>query len=283
MTPLTHFDLVVLGLSVIFALFNPEGMMKKAFKTTFDEIPALYDEVRPTYPAPLIEDIITLSNLRDNASIVEIGCGTGQATTPFLERGYSVLAVELGQHLAEFTRQKFANYAHFAVEVASFEAWQPPDSQFDLLIAGQVFHWIEPELGLNKAASILKPNGSIALFWNTDVSWETPFYHATNAIYERFYVERPKAQKPGTGSDLYAEHLAQHPDFIKFQTRIYPWQETYTKERYFKLLDTFSPHRVLEPEVRHQFYDELAQVVDQFGGNVTRFYEAVLLIAKRKD
>ncbi|MFC1849158.1 class I SAM-dependent methyltransferase [candidate division CSSED10-310 bacterium] len=257
-------------------------MIDKRLKTTFDEVPALYDEVRPTYPAPLINDVIDLSGIPEKGSILEIGCGTGQATKPFLDRGYSVLAVELGPNLAEFTCQKFASYHNFQVEVASFEDWSGSDQNFDLLIAGQVFHWIEPEYGLRKSASILKSGGAIALFWNRDVSNQTAFYQATNPIYEKYKVDAPKAQQPLSPSDLYEDAFRNSSYFTDFTTRKYPWQETYDKERYFKLLDTFSPHRSLDPEIRQQFYAELADIVDAFNGLVVRFYEAELLFANRK-
>ena len=43
-------------------------------------------------------------------SILEIGCGTGQATKGFVDLGFDNLTcIELGQNLAEFTHEKFKN------------------------------------------------------------------------------------------------------------------------------------------------------------------------------
>lgn len=252
----------------------------KELKRTFNDIPGLYDEVRPTYPKELIEDILFMSDIQRSGSIIEVGCGTGQATEPFLEKGFTVHAVEEGKDLADFALKKLEHYGCFSITVSSFEKWDAPKEAFDLLIAGQVFHWIEPAYGLSKSASLLKPGGAIALFWNRDISQSTAFYQATDPVYAQYSVSVPKAQQPNSASVLYEGALRNSPHFFDFVLRRYPWQETYDKTRYFKLLDTFSPHRALGPEIRQKFYADLAEIVDSFGGSVTRYYEAVLLFAK---
>src|SRR5579862_2047686 len=69
-------------------------------RTTFDESAEEYDRARPTYPARLFDDMAALARLGSGARLVEIGCGTGQATTFLAERGFQVTCVELGAQLA---------------------------------------------------------------------------------------------------------------------------------------------------------------------------------------
>jgi 16S rRNA A1518/A1519 N6-dimethyltransferase RsmA/KsgA/DIM1 with predicted DNA glycosylase/AP lyase activity len=45
--------------------------------------------------------------------VLEVGIGTGQATLPILETSCSLTAIELGYHLAEFSKCKFKNYKKF--------------------------------------------------------------------------------------------------------------------------------------------------------------------------
>ena len=70
----------------------------------------LYDRARPGYPVPVFEALATFGDLRPGSRVLELGPGTGQATRPLAERGYQVVAVELGARLAERARR---NLAHF--------------------------------------------------------------------------------------------------------------------------------------------------------------------------
>jgi SAM-dependent methyltransferase len=59
-----------------------------ALTRQFDDAAQLYDEVRPRYPEPIVEQIIAFAALPAHGRIFEVGCGTGQMTLPFAQRGY---------------------------------------------------------------------------------------------------------------------------------------------------------------------------------------------------
>ena len=46
----------------------------------FDEVPDLYDRVRPRYPDDLFADLVAITGMDERSSVLEVGCGTGQAT-----------------------------------------------------------------------------------------------------------------------------------------------------------------------------------------------------------
>ncbi|MFF0791644.1 hypothetical protein [Streptomyces spiralis] len=46
----------------------------------FDEVPELYDRVRPGYPDELFADLAGVTGLDETSSVLEVGCGTGHAT-----------------------------------------------------------------------------------------------------------------------------------------------------------------------------------------------------------
>ncbi|MBA3794479.1 MAG: methyltransferase domain-containing protein, partial [Rubrobacter sp.] len=77
-------------------------------RSTFDGAAPLYDEVRPGYPEALFDDVASLSVIPSRGRILEIGCGTGQATVPLARRGYEILCVELGENLAAVARRRGA-------------------------------------------------------------------------------------------------------------------------------------------------------------------------------
>ncbi len=87
----------------------------------FDEVPALYDRVRPTYPDELFADLAAITGMEQGSSVLEVGCGTGQATRSLAALAYSVTAVEPGAGMAEIARQRMATFPNVEVETSSFE------------------------------------------------------------------------------------------------------------------------------------------------------------------
>jgi ubiquinone/menaquinone biosynthesis C-methylase UbiE len=65
---------------------------RKRLRATFDQVAPLYDEARPTYPDELFDDVVSLSRVPPAGGILEIGCGTGQATLPLARRGFQILS-----------------------------------------------------------------------------------------------------------------------------------------------------------------------------------------------
>ncbi len=54
-------------------------------RNVFDTVAELYDEVRESYPKELVQDIMSEFQKPDSIKILEIGSGTGKATTLFAE------------------------------------------------------------------------------------------------------------------------------------------------------------------------------------------------------
>ena len=78
------------------------------------------------------------------ADALGIGCGPGNATLPLLERGFRVHAVELGENLAAFARQRLAAFP-FTVEVGAFEDASLQVASAQLVVCSSAFHWLDRE------------------------------------------------------------------------------------------------------------------------------------------
>ena len=253
------------------------------YRATFDAVADMYDAVRSGYPEAVIEEIISLAHLGEDSSLLEVGVGTGQITKPFAERGFKVTGLELGSNLSAFAQQKFIAFPNVTILNTAFEDYQGAES-FDLLLSAQAFHWIEPEFGLTKTAELLKPDGKIALVWQLDKSSQTPFYKVTTPYFERYVnaADDPERPTPPARFADYTRALKNSSLFSTPRTWSTSWQTTYSKDAYLKLLQTFSPVIGLEPEIRAAFLREVARVLDDFGGEVERFYETVLLFAAKR-
>ena len=82
----------------------------KSLSRQFDDATQLYDEVRPRYPEEIIEHIMTFVALPSRGRVFEVGCGTGQMTLPFAQRGYTVVALDQGERLAALAAQPCQPY-----------------------------------------------------------------------------------------------------------------------------------------------------------------------------
>src|SRR5215510_12826605 len=99
----------------------------------FDEVPELYDRVRPGYPDELFADLATITGMDDGASVLEVGCGAGQATPSLAALGCPVTAVEPGAGMAALARRRLAAFDHITVETSTFEEWDDRGRRFDVL------------------------------------------------------------------------------------------------------------------------------------------------------
>lgn len=136
-----------------------------AFAKTFAEAGAAYDCARPTYPDATRQ--IILEGLRARSpAILEIGCGSGQATELFLPIASRLDAIDPSEEMVAIARDKFRGSNNVFFTVATFESAPVRESFYDIVLSAQAFHWVNVEIGLPKAARALKGAGRIALMWN---------------------------------------------------------------------------------------------------------------------
>jgi SAM-dependent methyltransferase len=258
--------------------------MTRPRQFVFNEVAPLYDEVRPRYPAAIVEAAIAGAALPAGASILEIGCGTGRITLPFAERGYAILALEPGDALAALARHNCRAHGRVTVEESTFEAWLPNGRLFDMVLSAQAFHWIAPDAGCAKAASVLVPGGALALVWNLDVSEDTDFWRATKPVYDA-HCHPPQGDVAFVSLNertrIYADAIRRCGAFEPPQEVRHAWEKTFSGSHYLKLLSTYSDVRTLPEAERTRFFAAIEDVIERFGGFVHRRFETVLVLARR--
>ncbi len=258
-------------------------------RATFDEEALLYDRVRPGYPEALFDDVVTLSGIPPGGRILEIGCGTGQATVPLARRGYRILCVEIGENLAAVARRNLADYPLAEVRTGDFEYYPVPEGAFDLAVSATAFHWLDPVRAYPKTNRALRPGGAIALFWNEHVHTDASkgFFEAAQRIYER---EAPEIVGPDDHRGLPRPYEV--PDrtgeiegsglFGDVKTRSYLWEQAYDAEGYTRLLSTYSGHRSLDNTSRKRLFRGISGLIERgYGGRIVKGYLSTLYVACR--
>jgi SAM-dependent methyltransferase len=98
----------------------------------FNEVPELYDRVRPAYPEELGADLVAITGMDERSPVLEVGCGTGQATRSLAALGCPVTAIEPGAGMAELARQRLAAFGDVEVETSTFEDWDDRGRRFNV-------------------------------------------------------------------------------------------------------------------------------------------------------
>lgn len=255
----------------------------KGLETTFNTVPAEYDRWRPAYVGELYEDIFGYKQIGEASNVLEIGIGTGQATRPVLEKGCSFTAVELGDKLAEYTKQKFSGYPKFNMINSAFQDYAFPSDSFDLVFSASAFHWIPEETGYPKVFRILKSGGVFARFANHPFKdkGREELHVAMQKIYAVYMpgtlVEKEyDAQDAKNRADIAAKY-----GFADVEYRLYHRTRTFNAQEYVSLLGTYSDHIAIEERKRNIFFAEIQRTIEDFGNQIT-LYDTIDLALARK-
>lgn len=160
-------------------------------KLSFNENADNYDRLRPRYCQELFADIAAYAGLQEGAA----GTGGGRRD----RAGYRTLSGEglsgdgdrAGGAAGRILNQKHRESAKLSVKNCLFEDFSAPSGSFDLIYAGTAFHWVPEEAGYPKAKKLLRPGGTLALFWNTPVI-QNPESDAMQPAYQRFFPDESR-------------------------------------------------------------------------------------------
>lgn len=249
----------------------------------FNEDEINYDRFRPTYPDELFTDIIRYASLDKSSHALEIGIGTGQATEPILQTGCNVTAVELGDRLCSFVKEKFRKYHSFNVINADFMTLPLQPDAYDLVYCATAFHWLPLEQGYGKVKDILKRSGTVALFWNH------PFPNKqddiSNVVNRRVYNKYRPSDKEVVefcGKDCERRiHELEQSGFKEVNAKLYHRVRTLSSDSYIALLNTYSDHRALDAKIKDAFEAEMKASIDEIGGKIN-IYDTIDLYLARK-
>lgn len=265
----------------------PDGGSRRGLRGGFDADARAFDRTRPVCPDTMFDDLLRVTGLGRGDRVIEIGCGTGQATVPLAQRGLAVTAVELGASLAELARRRTAAFPDVNVVTGAFEDWR--DAGTAPVRAVAVFnslHWIDPGARYAKPAALLAPGGAMAVGgcrWARPSDAE-PFWFEVQEDYEA--AGFPGSPSPPPAPERIGtwhfpdEARAYFEEVADFR---YPFQRSYTAADYLAQLATQSGTRALGPEASAAFLARVRRRLDALGSpRLTATFVGQLTIALRR-
>ena len=263
--------------------------MASELRAIFDEDAERYDRARPGYPDLLFDDLCELAQLDAGSRVLEIGCGTGQATRPFAQRGMAIVAVELGANLAAVARRNLAAFPDARVVVSAFEDWtSAPPQPFDAVVAFTAFRWLDAERALPRVAAALQPGGAFVVVNTEHVAGGTaPFFVDVQDCYEQWDPDTPEGLRLEPAGafaacvDLRAD--AEH-GFGEAVLRCYETDRVYTAETYLDVLQTYSGMRAMESSALDGLLTCIGELIDsRYGGMIVKRYLRTMRVAHRNE
>lgn len=268
------------------------GMDRRDLGRVFDEVPELYDRVRPGYPDELFADLVGVTDMDEGSSVLEVGCGTGQATRSLAAFGCPVTAVEPGAGMAALARRRIAAFRNVGVETSTFEEWDDRGRRFDVLVAASSWHWVDPSIGWRRAHELLRPGGWMALLGNVVVRrpGEPEVYAETADLHERHCPGNPDWGHPPLEDDVRTTSegwaLVRGPGglFGPTMVRWYPAVQWFDGAGFADLLRSVSIYRKLDRDVREPLLDAIAERIrTRMGDRAPRRYLSVLRVGQRTE
>jgi len=129
---------------------------------SFDRVADAYERGRPGWPPELLD----LLPVPDEATVLDLGAGTGKLTRVLAARYAHVIALE---PLAEM-RAILAERVPAAEPLPGVaEAIPLDEAAVDAVFVGQAFHWFATDVAVAEIARVLRPGGVLARMWNEAV------------------------------------------------------------------------------------------------------------------
>jgi SAM-dependent methyltransferase len=248
------------------------------FRKIFDTIPEDFDKWRPRYCNELFEDVIKYSKLDSSKTALEIGPGTGQATEPILKTGCSYLAIELGEHLTEFMKNRFGSYKNVQIINADFETYNFGIYKYDLVYSAATMPWIPEKTGFPKVYDILQPYGTFAMMMTESEyrSTNEDLYYKIQEVYKKYF--RPENEYR---CRLSYENIINY-GFIEFENHKYKKSRSFNADEYVSYIGTHCDHLSTPETYRLKLFGGIRNEILK-AGNQILLNDTIVLYLTRKQ
>jgi SAM-dependent methyltransferase len=156
-----------------------------------------YELGRPLWPEELLDRVIAELGLDSEASVLDLGAGTGKLTRALVPRFARVVAVEPDEAMLAVLQEVVPGAEALR---GSAEAIPLGDGEVDAVFSGEAYHWFAPEAAA-EIARVLRPRGALVILFNIGIEYDHMGDEAEAVIEEMFQ----RGGAPGIGRVLSGE------------------------------------------------------------------------------
>lgn len=142
-----------------------------------------YELGRPEWPAQLVDRVSGELGLGPEATVLDLGAGTGKLTRALVPRFARVVAVEPDDAMRAVLE---AVVPGADARAGSAEGIPLGEDEVDAVFSGEAFHWFATPATVAELTRVLRPGGGLAIFWNIPLEHPDVGEEAESAIDEAF-------------------------------------------------------------------------------------------------
>lgn len=156
-----------------------------------------YKKYRPDYSGECVRFLMNEFDLREGEPVADVGSGTGIFSRRLLAAGLRVYAVEPNADMRGVAEADLSFDPGFKSVSAPAEATGLPAASVKLVTAAQAFHWFSVTDARAEFRRILKPEGGVALIWNTRET-KSAFGGEYEKFLEQHSIDYPEVRGGGS-------------------------------------------------------------------------------------
>jgi len=233
-------------------------LAKEAPADAFGNSAREYELGRPRWPEELIDRVAGELELGSDATVLDLGAGTGKLTRDLVPRFGRVIAVEPDDAMRAVLEEGVPEAESLA---GSAEAIPLPDASVDAVFTAEAFHWYASDESVGEIVRVLRPRGGLVILWNLDFGDpDPPMGEEVDRVID---VAFAKGGAPGIGkvlSGFWREPIAKGP-FEPLQESEVERSVTRTRDQWLANMLSVSSIAALSDADREEFAARLHELV----------------------
>jgi len=224
---------------------------------SFEDVDARdYDALRPGYAPEAVAWVAERGGLGEGSLVVDLAAGTGQLSRRFAPLGVELVAVEPARNMRATIGEQLPAVRVLA---GSAEAIPLDDGGADAVVIGNAFHHFDADRAFGEIRRVLRPDGTLALFWARSADDRPARYPGLREV-EEAVEEVPAATTLVTAYRSWTETPTRVRGFTAFERREFPTAHVVPSARLADLYATSSDVASLPSGIRAELLGRIREI-----------------------